>query len=102
MKSYLCSFVLLISFFSSSLFAKEQVDLVILGPNIVTMNQDRTIIYNGGIAIRGEKICAIGKSSDIRAQYKGKETVKTEHSWLIPGLVNTHNHAPMILLRGLG
>lgn len=102
MKSYFCSFVLLISFFSSMLFAKEQVDLVILGPNIVTMNQDRTIIYNGGIAILGEKICAIGKSSDIKAQYKGKETVKTEHSWLIPGLVNTHNHAPMILLRGLG
>ena len=43
----------------------ENVDLLIKGWYVVTMNQTRDIIHDGAVAIRGNQIVAVGKASDL-------------------------------------
>ena len=93
---------LLVLHVPSELLAKQEADLLILGANIITMNNERTILYDGGLAIHDGKIVGVGSQESVEAAFSGKEVVDGKGSWLIPGLVNTHTHAPMILLRGLG
>src|SRR5215204_116997 len=73
--------------------AAAAVDLLILGGTIVTMNQDQNVIEDGAIAIKDGKILSIGKASGMRG--------RTARQVIIPGLVNTHTHIPMVLFRGI-
>ena len=38
---------------------------------------------------------------EISAEYEGKETIDCKGNVLMPGLVNTHTHLPMAILRGV-
>ena len=50
---------------------KENVDTIVKGWYVVTMNATRDIIRNGAVAIRGRDIVAVGKASDIEARLIG-------------------------------
>lgn len=65
--------------------------LVLKVGKIVTMNADDQVINNGSIVIRGSKIAAIGKSRDIEVP-DGAEVIEMTNCWLVPGLVEGHNH----------
>lgn len=80
--------------------AGSGVDLLILGGTIVTMDQDRNVIEDGAIAIKDGKILAIGKSSDMRRR-AARQTIDAKGKVIIPGLINTHTHVPMVLFRGI-
>ncbi|NOT48110.1 MAG: amidohydrolase [Acidobacteria bacterium] len=80
--------------------AAETVDLLILGGTIVTMDQGRNVIEDGAIAIKGGKILRIGKPSDMRGM-RAKQTIKAAGKVIVPGLINTHTHVPMVLFRGI-
>lgn len=82
-------------------FGKEPVDLIVSGRQIVTMDSRRRIIDNGAIAVKGEHIVAIGPRADIDKAYKAKQRIDRPDALITPGLVNTHTHAPMSLLRGI-
>ena len=59
-------------------------------------------IYNpGAVAIDGTTIVAVGPAADIAARFKASEQIDAAGSVVIPGLINTHTHAPMVLYRGL-
>jgi 5-methylthioadenosine/S-adenosylhomocysteine deaminase len=79
----------------------EPVDLVVLGGAIVTMNATRQLIEDGGIAVKGGRIVAVGSHADIARRYAGRQTVDATGKTIIPGLVNGHTHIPMVLFRGL-
>src|SRR5215204_834264 len=79
----------------------EQVDTLLLGGTVVTMNQQFDIILDGAVAVRGDKIVAVGTADDISARYQSDNTVSCEGQYVLPGLVNAHTHVPMTLLRGL-
>ena len=74
------------------------IDLLILGGTVVTMDQDRNIIGDGAIAIKDGKILGIGKAADMRGQ-PAKRTINAAGKVIIPGLINTHTHIPMTLFR---
>jgi 5-methylthioadenosine/S-adenosylhomocysteine deaminase len=78
-----------------------RVNLVISGGTVVTMDAQGTVIHDGAVAISGDKIVAVGPSADIVAQYDGAERVDARGQIIMPGLINTHGHAPMVLFRGL-
>ncbi|MBT2643689.1 amidohydrolase [Bacillus sp. ISL-41] len=67
---------------------------------IVTSNTDHEVIENGAIGIEGEKIIYVGITPDDLTSYV--EKVDLKGNILLPGLVNTHGHTPMSLLRGYG
>jgi len=80
---------------------RETVDLLVLGGTIVTMDQTRRLIDNGGLAISKGRIVAVGTRAEIERAYTARERVNAEGKVLTPGLINGHTHIPMVLFRGL-
>ena len=80
---------------------RETVDLLVLGGTIVTMDQTRRLIDNGGLAIAKGRIVAVGTRAEIERAYTARERVNAEGKVLTPGLINGHTHIPMVLFRGL-
>jgi 5-methylthioadenosine/S-adenosylhomocysteine deaminase len=80
----------------------QSVDLVIANGIVVTIDVERRIINPGSVAIRGNRIVAVGPADQIAAAYRGRDTIEARQRVVMPGLINTHTHAPMVLYRGLG
>jgi 5-methylthioadenosine/S-adenosylhomocysteine deaminase len=86
-----------------STFAQKQaVDLIINNGTVVTMDVSKRVIENGAVAVAKNKIVAVGKSAEILAKYSSKQIIDAKNKFVIPGLINTHTHVPMTLLRGIG
>jgi 5-methylthioadenosine/S-adenosylhomocysteine deaminase len=80
---------------------QRQVSLVVTGGTVVTMDAGGRVIANGAVAIDGPDILAVDTADAIRRQFRGAETIDAEGQVVMPGLINTHTHAPMVLYRGL-
>ena len=74
-------------------------DLMILGGTIVTMSS-MGIIRNGAIIIEDNQIIDVGEAERLKNKYSRYEKIDAKGKVVIPGLVNTHNHIAMSLLRG--
>lgn len=79
----------------------QQVDLILRGGAVVTVNNAFDLFAQGALAIDGDTIVAVGPAEDVLASYEGRETVDCDGQVIMPGLVNAHTHVPMTLLRGL-
>jgi 5-methylthioadenosine/S-adenosylhomocysteine deaminase len=77
------------------------VDLVVRNGTVVTMDKDRRVIANGAVAIDKGAIVAVGSGSEIAGHWKARRAVDAGGGIVLPGLVNTHGHAPMVLFRGI-
>jgi 5-methylthioadenosine/S-adenosylhomocysteine deaminase len=77
------------------------VSLVITNGTVVTMDGRSRVLSPGAVAIDGSDIVAVDRPEVIRQQFRGAETIEAWGSVVMPGLVNTHTHAPMVLYRGL-
>jgi 5-methylthioadenosine/S-adenosylhomocysteine deaminase len=86
---------------SQSSPAKEEVDLLVTGGTVVTMNEGRTILDGGALAIKGDSILAIGSRAEIEAKYSAPDTINASGKLILPGFINGHTHVPMTLFRGL-
>jgi 5-methylthioadenosine/S-adenosylhomocysteine deaminase len=80
---------------------EHQVSLVVVNGTVVTMDGAGRVIPNGAVAIDGPDIVAVDTSDAIQRQYRGGETIDAAGQVVLPGLINTHTHAPMVLFRGL-
>jgi 5-methylthioadenosine/S-adenosylhomocysteine deaminase len=78
-----------------------EVDLMVLGDWVVTMDAGRRIIEHGAVAVDEGVILAVGTADEIRSAYIALETLPGEARVVMPGLVNGHTHAAMTLLRGV-
>lgn len=65
------------------------------------MDGARRVIEDGGLVTEGEKIIAVGPRASLEKEFKSARRVQRPNSILIPGLINTHSHVPMSLLRGI-
>ena len=79
----------------------SNVDILLTGGTVVTMNNNFDIYPDGAVAIRNDSIAAIGPTADLRGAYSAKEEIDCQGRVIIPGLVNAHTHIPMTLFRGL-
>jgi len=79
----------------------QKVDLLLTGGLVVTMDSNFEIFSDGAVAVEGQKLVAIGPTSEITKNYDGRETVDCKGQVIMPGLVNAHTHIPMTLFRGL-
>ncbi|MBT4984912.1 MAG: amidohydrolase family protein [Ilumatobacter sp.] len=70
----------------------EQIDTLIVGSHVVTMNATRDVIRHGAVAVRGNEIVDVGKQSDLEALYTATATVGGDRFVVTPGMVNTHIH----------
>jgi 5-methylthioadenosine/S-adenosylhomocysteine deaminase len=81
--------------------APRQVSLVVTGGIVVTMDAAGRIVPNGAVAIDGADIVAVDTAESIGRQFRGRDTIDASGQVVLPGLINTHTHAPMVLYRGL-
>ena len=79
----------------------EPVDWIYTARYVVTMDAQRHLIDDGAIAIRGDRIVAVGKRADIEKQFQAAHRLDRPEALILPGLINTHTHAAMSLLRGV-
>jgi 5-methylthioadenosine/S-adenosylhomocysteine deaminase len=77
------------------------VDLFISGGSVVTMDAEFRVIEDGGVAIEGDTIAAVGKRSDLEAKARGAKTIDARGTLVMPGMINGHAHAAMSLFRGV-
>jgi 5-methylthioadenosine/S-adenosylhomocysteine deaminase len=73
-------------------------DLVIRNAIVVTADAAGTVLADGGVAVEGGRIAAVGASDALPA---APVEVDARGMMLIPGLINTHCHAGDSLFRGL-
>ena len=77
------------------------VSLIVWGGTVVTMDGAGQVIPAGAIAIDAERIVAIGPADEIAQKYSAPQRLDVRGQIVLPGLINTHTHAPMVLYRGL-
>ncbi len=65
------------------------------------MDAQRHLINDGAVAIRGDRILAVGSRAEIEKNYQASHRLDRPDALIMPGLINTHTHAAMSLLRGI-
>ena len=81
--------------------AQRAVSLIITGGVIVTMDDERRVLTPGAIAIAEDGIVAVGSPDSVEKEYIADDTIEASGKIVLPGLINTHTHAPMVMYRGL-
>ncbi|HXV63475.1 MAG TPA: amidohydrolase [Vicinamibacteria bacterium] len=79
--------------------AQEPPDLLIAGGTVVTMDDELRVLEDGALVIDGSRIVSV-LASGVPVP-EAKERIDASGMLVVPGLVNTHGHVPMSLLRGL-
>lgn len=92
----ICSFFLLVWS-----LAAEPADWIWSGRYVITMDAQRRVIPNGAIAVRGDRIVGVGTKAEIDARFQPYQRLDRPDAILAPGLIDTHTHAAMSLLRGI-
>ncbi len=81
--------------------SRESADLLISGGIVVTVDSKFTVFSPGAVAVREGRIVAVGPVSEVSSRYAARSRYDATGKIVMPGLVNTHTHAAMTLLRGL-
>lgn len=79
----------------------DTVDTLISARWIIPVEPSDCVLEDYALAIKEGRIVAILPKRDALTLYRAKVCVERPFHVLIPGLVNTHTHAAMTLLRGL-
>lgn len=58
---------------------------------VITMNDGDDVINNAVVLVKNGKIEAVGKAKDVEIP-DGAEIVEMADAWLVPGMVEAHNH----------
>lgn len=94
-------FLLLFALTATHCLAAEAVDWIWSAGYLVTMDGSRRILENGAVAVKGERIVEAGPRAEIDRKYKPAKRLDKPQAILMPGLIDTHTHAPMVLMRGI-
>lgn len=78
----------------------EHVDLLVHGGDVLTVDEAGTLVRGGAVAVREGEIVAVGPATEVGTAYTAAESIDAEGCLVLPGLVNTHTHLAMTLLRG--
>jgi 5-methylthioadenosine/S-adenosylhomocysteine deaminase len=77
-------------------------DLLIRNGTIFSMNPGMPeLIQKGYLGIRNGIIAAVGPMAELEAIAAADKIIDADGHLVMPGLVNTHTHAPMTLFRGM-
>jgi len=76
-------------------------DTLIVGGTVLTMEPGSEPIPDGAVAIADGRIAAVGLAEDLLDIAPTGEVINAGQCLVLPGLVNTHAHLAMTLMRGL-
>lgn len=75
-------------------------DAIIANALLITVDGDRRIIPDGAVAIQGDRITAVGPTREVQAAHPTIPTIDARGKAVMPGFINTHTHAALLVLRG--
>lgn len=75
-----------------------EVDYLIEGI-VITMDADRRVIRDGALAVLADRIVAVGAAAEIRATHTAPRVLGGLRHFVIPGLIDCHNHLAQALVR---
>ena len=78
-----------------------EVDTLLINALVLTMDENFHQFQPGAVAVKGDRIVAVGNEDEIKSEYSAHEIIDCNGKILMPGLINAHTHVPMTLLRGL-
>ncbi len=76
-------------------------DLLLANALVLTLEPGAVPLQCGYVAVTGSRISAVGAAADPRELPPARQTLDLQGALVLPGLVNTHCHAPMVWFRGL-
>lgn len=79
----------------------KKVTQILRNAIVITMDDDFNLYEPGAVAIIDNEIIAVGFETDILENFESDNTHDAGGKVLMPGLINSHTHIPMTLLRGL-
>ena len=62
---------------------------------------DGGVITDGAVAVEGGVIVEVGEYGALAGRYAARRTLGSGRHIAMPGLVNTHNHTPLMIVRGM-
>src|SRR5690606_14263377 len=80
---------------------RESTDLIINARWVIPVDADDSVLEHHAVVVRNGLIAAVLPQPEARARFASHDTVDLPDHVLIPGLVNTHTHAAMSLMRGI-
>lgn len=80
---------------------KQSCDIILKAGILLTQDADRSVIYDAGVAVSGDRIVETGTWEAISSHWQSARTVDFSGKLVMPGLVNSHTHIAMTFLRGL-
>ena len=78
----------------------DPLDLLVHGGDVLTVDDASTVVRDGAVAVRDGVVVAVGPAAELRAAYAPADEIDARGCLVLPGLVNTHTHLAMTLLRG--
>lgn len=75
----------------------DDFDIAITGGTLLTLSANMEIIEDAAIGIRNGRIALVDKHRLLSA----KKIIDAQGDLVLPGLVNTHTHLPMVCFRGM-
>ena len=87
----------------SALFgqAKQDVDLIVSGGIVVTMDRGADDFRRWQRRDQGRRDCGGGVAGRGRESIQSAQTIDARGRLVLPGFINGHTHVPMTLFRGL-
>jgi 5-methylthioadenosine/S-adenosylhomocysteine deaminase len=86
----------------SVVMTQQTASMMISNGIVITVDGNRRILNPGSIAINGSEIVAVDTPANIAARFTAADTIDATGKVVMPGLINTHTHAAMVMYRGLG
>jgi cytosine/adenosine deaminase-related metal-dependent hydrolase len=65
---------------------------LIAGATIITLNAERHVITDGSLAIRGDRVVAVGKRAALERQIAAKTVIDGRRFVMTPGFIDGHIH----------
>lgn len=79
-----------------------EADYLFTEAHLLTMAGDGVgYIANGAVAVRGNKIVAVGETAEVAPQVSAKVQIALPNRAILPGLIDAHMHTPLAIVRGV-
>lgn len=79
----------------------QTIDTLIHAHWVLPVEPTDTVLEHHSVAVDGGLIVEILPTEQARQQYQANQTFELDQQVVMPGLINTHTHAAMSLMRGL-
>jgi 5-methylthioadenosine/S-adenosylhomocysteine deaminase len=79
----------------------EGADLLVRAGYVLTMDEDDRVFSPGAVAIRGDRIIAVGPAAEVGARFEPAEIIDVPGRAVMPGLVDAYSHAGHGLIKAV-